>query len=120
MGVVSRFNYHYAEGDSNADTYNAGAGDRFYYDSILPFDEHDLFFPTNRYVIFARCAESRSRALGAIPESMAGFSTQRDLQGSGMWYDDAHYSHSREFRSNIIDEWQFWTNVKNDFALTAY
>ncbi len=112
-------NYHYAEGDGVTDTYNPVTGDRFYYDSIVPFDEYDLIFSANRYAIFARCAESRSRALGAVPTSIAGFSTQRDLQGAGMGYDGAHYSHSREFRSNIIDEWQFWTNVKNDFSLTG-
>lgn len=113
------FNYHYTEGDSNVDTYNPSVGDRFYYNSILPLDEHDLVFFVDRYEIFARCAESRSRALGAISAPMTGFSIERDLQGTGMGYDDAHYSHSREFRSNIIDEWQFWTYVKNDFALTA-
>ena len=109
------FNYHYKDKDNDIDTYNLGAGDRFYYDSVRLHDEHDLVFPIQRYVIFARCAESRSLALGAEPTAVAGFASERDLSILG--YDEKHYSHSREFRSNIIDEWLFWNNVFNDFNL---
>ena len=34
--------------------------------------------------------------------------------GSDNW----HYSHSREFRSNIVDERPFWKQLASDFALT--
>ena len=107
-------NYYYTEGDANRDTYDAVSGDRFYYDSILPFDERTLDFPADRFEIFSRSAESRSRALGRSP-SVSGFDPHRDLQEFG--YDGAHYSHSREFRSNISAEWLFWEAVKSDLGL---
>lgn len=104
-------NYHYTEGDANVDTYNTGGGDRFYYDSPVPLDERDMVFQADRYEIFARCAESRARALGR-EGTVAGFGIFRNLQ---LWgYDGQHYSHSREFRSNIVTEWPFWSSVIQD------
>lgn len=108
-------NYHYADGDSNLNTYEPSAGDRFYYDSLLPLDERDMTFPDNRYEIFARCAESRSRALGR-EGAVAGFAATRNLQVWG--YDGAHYSHSRQFRSNVVAEWPFWNAVVLDCNLS--
>lgn len=108
-------NYHYTEGDANVDTYAPTSGDRFYYDSLLPLDERTMVFPADRFEIFARSAESRSRALGRI-DSVTGFGHHQDLQDFG--YDGAHYSHSREFRSNIVAEWPFWEAVKSDFGLS--
>lgn len=104
-------NYHYTEGDASVDTYNTGGGDRFYYDSLVPLDERDLVFQADRYEIFARCAESRARALGR-EGTVSGFGIFRNLQ---LWgYDGQHYSHSREFRSNIVTEWPFWSSVIQD------
>jgi len=108
-------NYYYTEGDANVDTYAPASGDRFYYDSLLPFDERTMVFPADRFEIFARSAESRSRALGR-EDSVAGFGPHQDLQDFG--YDGAHYSHSREFRSNIVAEWPFWEAARSDFGLT--
>jgi hypothetical protein len=108
-------NYHYNEGDGDVDTY--GPGDRFFYDSPILFDERDLRFPDDRYEIFARCAESRSFALGAVPTGVSGFTGERDLK-SEFGYQDNHYSHSREFRSNIVDEWEYWKRVVRDFGVT--
>ncbi len=108
-------NYYYTEGDSNVDSYAPGSGDRFYYDSLLPFDERTMTIPTNRFEIFARIVESRSRALGREP-SVAGFGTARNLKDWG--YNEQHYSHSREFRSNVADEWSFWDTFFQDAWLT--
>jgi hypothetical protein len=107
--------YHYTEGDNNTHSYNPGSGDRFYYDSPLPLDERTMTIPDNRFEIFARCAESRSRALGT-QAVVGGFGTTRNLQDWG--YNNAHYSHSREFRSNIADEWSFWSVLFGDASLT--
>jgi hypothetical protein len=108
-------NYWYTEGDANVDSYAPASGDRFYYDSILPSDERTMTIPTNRFEIFARIVESRSRALGR-EASVAGFGTARDLHSWG--YDNQHYSHSREFRSNVADEWSFWDAFFGDAGLT--
>lgn len=60
-----------------------------------------------RYMIFAYDVESRSLALGQAENGkFAGW----DLE-TGMGYDNQHYSHSREFRSNITAEWTFWSRV---------
>jgi len=34
-------------------------------------------------------------------------------------YDWHHYSHSKQFRSNIVDETLFWRQVADDFGLTV-
>ena len=109
------FNYWYTEGDANVDSYAPGSGDRFYYDSVLPFDERTMTIPDDRFEIFARIVESRSRALGREP-SVAGFGTARNLKDLG--YNEQHYSHSREFRSNVADEWSFWDTFFQDAWLT--
>jgi len=86
--------YHYTEGDANVDTYAPASGDRFYYQESL-ITQRTMVFPVNRYEIFARSAQSRSRALGC-ESSVAGFGIHRNLQGFD--YNDSSYSHSREFR----------------------
>ncbi len=107
--------YWYTEGDTNVASYAPASGDRFYFDNILvPFDERTMTIPDDRFEIFARIVESRSRALGC-EASVNGFGTARNLQNWG--YNEQHYSHSREFRSNVSDEWLFWTAVIEDAYL---
>ncbi len=104
------------QGDLNA---YAPPTDRFYKDDDSIGGTRTLSFPNNRFEIFARCAQSRSRALGAVDVDVTGF-TSRDLHIDGDWglhYDEQHYSHSREFRSNIINEWTYWKSVGFDFKL---
>lgn len=93
--------------DGSEDHYQEGT-DQF---SRGPIDNpYEVLSVTNqrqRYMIFSYCDESRSRALGQTAN--AEFNDW-DLQAN-MGYDDQHYSHSREFRSNIADEWDFWFRV---------
>jgi hypothetical protein len=79
-----------------------------------------LVFPDDKYEIFSFGAESRTKALGAVPV-VPGFMAiavtggqvgSRDL--SLYEYDGELYSHSREFRSNIIDEQKYWSNFFKD------
>jgi hypothetical protein len=65
-----------------------------------------------RYQIFAYCAESRSKALGQTTGEVTGF-TSWDLK-TNMGYNNKHYSHSREFRSNVGMEAPFWEKVRKD------
>jgi hypothetical protein len=108
-------NYWYTEGDANVTSYAPASGDRFYYDSLLPFDERTMTIPDDRFETFARIVESRSRTLGREP-SVAGFGTARNLKDWG--YNEQHYSHSREFRSNVANEWSFWDTFFQDAWLT--
>ena len=87
--------------------------DEFYRQAVIGVSAHQTLHLMNeaeRYRIFAYCAESRSRTLGRVRYGVAGF-TGWDLE-SAMRYLDDHYSHSREFRSNIAAEWGFWEKVK--------
>ncbi|MFO1531417.1 MAG: alpha/beta hydrolase, partial [Kiritimatiellia bacterium] len=60
-----------------------------------------------RYKIFAFAAESRSVAMGSTFNSIF---SDWDLPG----YDSQHYSHSKQFRSNIVDQQGFWGKAFND------
>ena len=44
--------------------------------------------------------------ISSLPE-FQGF----NLAAEPLYYDDSHYCHSREFRSNIVDEWAYWRKV---------
>lgn len=81
--------------------------------------DHDNLTVTverQRYEIFSYCAESRVRALGAI--SATGWDGNFNLHDPPLNYDDEHYSHSREFRSNIVDERPYWKQVMADCNFT--
>ena len=43
--------------------------------------------------------------------------TPFNLRSAPLSYDDQHYSHSRQFRSNIVAEWQYWSKVIADAYL---
>ena len=65
-----------------------------------------------RFLIFAYDEESRSRALGQITVgAFQSWNLHAAQSDGGMGYDKQHYSHSREFRSNIADETRFWGKV---------
>jgi hypothetical protein len=108
--------YHYQEGDGKPDTYNPGGGDLFYFKTSLA-SWRRLYFLADRFEIFARCLQARTRALGTINEHVDQFTMEHNLKDWG--YDDMHYSHSREFRSDIVREWPFWKAVGVDFKLTG-
>ncbi|MEI7946967.1 MAG: putative Ig domain-containing protein [bacterium] len=60
-----------------------------------------------RFQIFSYIVESRSCALGQIAKTGFNNWNLKDAMG----YDGRHYSHSREFRSDIVSEWKFWEKV---------
>jgi hypothetical protein len=101
--------YYWYEGPR--DTYDTSAQPTpslFYHDeSPTP---RNMVFTNDTYEIFARAAEARGSALGVQTE-MNDFETF-DLSSFG--YDRIHYSHSRQFRSNIIDENAYWERVKRN------
>ena len=95
------------------DEYRQGK-DRFYWNNpVMPFDQRILVFPKDRYEIFAFCAESRNRPVGTVTQSILGFDCEFDLI-SNLHYDEQHYSHSKEFRSNIINELDYWKQFLSD------
>jgi hypothetical protein len=62
-----------------------------------------------RYQIFSYIASSRKRALGT-QKVEGGFDGSVDINEE-FGFKDEHYSHSRQFRSNIIKEHSYWRNV---------
>ena len=103
--------YHFQYSGSTTN-YTEGV-DEFYRQAVIYVSAHQtlhLMNETERYRIFAYCAESRSRTLGRVTGNVTGF-TEWNLR-SAMGYEDDHYSHSREFRSNIAAERDFWIKVK--------
>ena len=99
------FDYDYwGSKDSYHQSNDLNKKDVFYINNIWPFPNDILLFEENRFEIFSFCLESRSRALGAVTHTI--FSEECDLMSLG--YNDHHYSHSRQFRSNIVDERGYW------------
>lgn len=99
-------NYWYHEVDGVVDTY-VWPNEYFFYDDLLP-GFRVLSYPNDRFEIYSYAAESRSFALGT--DGVAGFALF-DLQNVPLPYNEAHYSHSRQLRSNIVDEEAYWRRV---------
>jgi hypothetical protein len=75
-----------------------------------------LNLPDDKYEIFGNIILSKSKALGATTQPVDGFIQKdiRDLFG----FDRRSYSHSRQFRSHIINECGYWKEVITDFELS--
>jgi hypothetical protein len=76
-----------------------------------------LRFPEDHYEIFSYCAESRSKALGAV-QAPSGFSPQSKDLFTLFGFDEKAYSHSRQFKSNIVDEMGYWSAFVDDTDLS--
>jgi len=105
-------NYHYEGPVTAYDSAALPSPSRFYYDSLIPFDERTLTFTNDTHEIFSYAAESRGAALG-VQSSLTDF-TLFDLSASPLSYTGAHYSHSRQFRSNVLEEGAYWDKVLQD------
>ena len=79
--------------------------------------EYRLDTGDHRLVIFSYIAESRSVALGSTFPGR-GFDRNWGLNNH-YGYDAQHYSHSRQFRSNVVDEGQLWKKVIEDFRFAS-
>lgn len=106
--------YAYEDFDGDINTYHPNPDQPALGDVFRSYVQF-LTLPKDRFEIFSRCAQSRSTALGATSEVIQfnGF----DLSKEPIWYDSWHYSHSREFRSNIIAERDFWIQVGDHFEI---
>jgi len=98
--------------DGRLDQYQEGV-DRFSRGPISnPTEILSVNNQRQRFMIWAYDAESRSRALGQTENGeFSDWNLELSPAQGGMGYDDQHYSHSREFRSHVADEWEFWKRV---------
>lgn len=62
-----------------------------------------------RYEVFSCNVESRAKALGQASNST--FSVNFELSGVPLLYNDRRYSHSKQFRSNILAERVYYENI---------
>jgi hypothetical protein len=111
--------YGFAYGGS-VDFYDEGVAktNRFhrYGGSWFSIEGLEITASTNlneRYQVFSYCAESRTKALGQASNSVFTY-VNRNLEGPPLGYDSEHYSHSRQFRSNILDEKAYYEYVIDD------
>jgi hypothetical protein len=108
------FSYFY---DGAIDEYVQGRDRFFKIENPNSSTPRDLILEQDRYEIFAFCAESRSKALGAIVgENRFADFNDFNLQNAPLNYNNKHYSHSKQFRSNIINQWPFWQRVYTSFG----
>ena len=85
---------------------------------LLPIGRKKLFFPSSienvenaddTYEIFSRAAHAWGNPIGILSDvpHFQVFS----LQGGDLNYNEYHYSHSRQFRSNLMNERIYWKSV---------
>lgn len=111
--------------DGDTEDYSTNVGDSGFYKDTLTTARRDLTFPDNDHEIFSFIAESRTKALGAVLpfESFLDATLSVDAVGSRdleatAGYDNKRYSHSRQFRSNIVDEHNYWRNFTVDCGIS--
>lgn len=80
---------------------------RFY--CVGPPSLRILAFTNDTYEIFSYAAQAREAALG-VQSNINDFALV-NLQGGALNYGRQRYSHSRQFRSNIVDEKAYWVSV---------
>lgn len=110
------YGFGYGGSISNYDfTESTPATNRFfrwwgYIESMSVTNNADL---RTRYMVFSYCAESRSRALGQAENTAFAF-INRNLKADPLNYNDAHYSHSKQLRSNIVDQLAYYQYLYSD------
>ncbi len=107
----SRYAFKYG-GATNSYNDSAEMTARFYRDPLFGANESFQVGTTNlqqRYAVFSYCAESWSLALGQATN--AAFYGNFSLEESPLGYDAKHYSHSKQFRSNIVEQRKYYETV---------
>jgi hypothetical protein len=78
------------------------------------WSSHFMDTPTDTYEIFSYAAQARSQPLGRQRNVMGVFNGQ---QTEWSKYGDKHPGHSAQFRSSIVQRWDYWNRLLVDFAL---
>ncbi len=107
------YNFHY---NGSMDQYNEGVDEfsqKLFIDPNLP-DPYitiplSIYEETDLYRIFSYIAESRSRALGTQNINEANINSKNLFDAFN--FNDEHYSHSRQFRSDVIKESKYSAEV---------
>lgn len=92
--------------------------DHGFYTGSLFSERVPLALPGDTYRIFTYAAEAHSLALGAVQSTGNASWVVHDLTGDGFGYNDNSYSHSRQFRSNVVAEQGYWSLLTRDNAFT--
>ena len=98
----------------------------YFYHGATASPDNKLHFPTptidhgisdtmDTYAIFSYAAEAWGEPIGSL--DMSGIFQDNINLENLLGYDDNHYSHSRQFRSNIIAEKPYWQKIFLDYIL---
>jgi len=89
-------------------------------DVVIPFGKVDLASPEEnkesdkaRSCVFSFVVPTKSLAMGQLNMEDNVFKNV-DLGGSEFKFKDTHYYHSKQFRSNVTDEYGIWKLVKDE------
>jgi hypothetical protein len=106
MGYTFDYN---GDSDNYFESKEDDEGDKFFYEPQRVMDYLEIAQGSpeeDRYKIFAYIAESRVKALGT---QVVKDAENINLEKYG--FDHKHYSHSRQFRSNLIVENSYWQQI---------
>lgn len=98
--------------EGNKDFYQENNGDKFFYEpqgieARLTISSGSP--QSDKYKIFAYIAESRVKALGT--QIIGTIPSRSNINLENYGFDSKHYSHSKQFRSNIVSERNYWQKV---------
>ncbi|MEM6886088.1 MAG: hypothetical protein AAF571_13760, partial [Verrucomicrobiota bacterium] len=97
--------------------YDYSSSEGYTYDPVGPFNEETLYFPDDRYEIFARIAEARSRAFGAETTVSGPVSDDINLNAAPYNFGGAREEHSGQFRSHNMARDVYWERLLITFGL---
>lgn len=84
----------------------------------VPNQEHEIYWPADRFTILAHITPARSRATGATRGVAGEFAGEIDLGGPQYLYGNGDFSHSAEFLSSFVYRRQFYFDLLNTFRLS--
>ncbi|MCL1893314.1 MAG: hypothetical protein FWG02_03615 [Holophagaceae bacterium] len=108
-------------GDKPASGYKYVGRPNSWYDEKNNYFKHGdnkLTIKDNLFEILAFGVRPRSDALGAEEKDVGHF-TSVSLKGIDDTFNTNSSAHSKQFRSNIAEEWGYWEKVFGDFGLGA-
>ena len=78
---------------------------------------HEIFWPADRFTILAHIIPARSGATGATAGMGGEFASEVDLNGASYNYGEGTYSHSAEFQSDCSQRRTFYFKLLDTFKL---
>jgi hypothetical protein len=104
-------NYDITESATPTNRFCRWAGQWFDIEGLEIIPETNL---VERYQVFAYCEESRTKALGQASNAVFNAKNWNLETDPNLKYESTHYSHSKEFRSNLPDQRKYYEYLMQD------